>query len=57
MFKANCSTENMCDTCEWGFEECCASQDSIEFGNGQGNDNIIQCDSYSGSEYEYYEDE
>jgi len=35
---------NLCDTCLLSFGEC--EQDTIEFGNGIGNDNVIKCSSY-----------
>lgn len=35
---------NLCDTCLLCFGEC--EQDTIEFGNGIGNDNVIKCSSY-----------
>ena len=49
-FKTNDNQVNMCDTCQWCISECCAV--NIKFGDGLGGDNIIECDQYSGSEYE-----
>ena len=46
----NCKLKNLCDSCEWGFAECCATEDDYEFGEGVGNDNIIECEQYSGTE-------
>lgn len=42
--KANSSKENLCDTCQKCIADCNA--DNIEFGDGVGNDNVIECDEY-----------
>ena len=47
--KTNDSKENLCDSCDWCFADCCAK--NFKYGDGEGNDNIIECDQYSGSEY------
>ena len=36
---------NLCDTCSRCFGEC-LNDDTIVFGNGIGNDNVIKCGSY-----------
>jgi hypothetical protein len=35
---------NLCDTCVYSIPECRAKE--IEFGDGLGNDNVIECDCY-----------
>ena len=39
---------NLCDTCynSVDFPECIPQSDDILFGNGLGNDNIIECVNY-----------
>lgn len=37
-------TENLCETCGFCIPVC--DQD-VEFGNGIGNDNVIECSGYS----------
>ena len=54
-YKTNCDQENMCESCDWCFAECCA--ENFKYGEGYGQDNIIECDSYSGSEYEGEDDD
>lgn len=49
-FRTKCSQENMCDSCDWGIAEC--TQVNLIYGDGIGEDNIIECDQYSGSEYQ-----
>lgn len=42
--------EHLCMTCKKNFPSCDASNDLIEFGDGVGNDNIIGCNAYEGSD-------
>ena len=46
IWRTNDSTENLCDTCPMCIADC--DGESLEFGDGTGNDNVIQCDAYSG---------
>lgn len=41
--KAEKTTDNLCDSCALCFADCPAE---IVFGNGIGNDNVIECDVY-----------
>ena len=50
MEEENCRERNLCNTCEWGFAECCATMDDMEFGDGTGTDNVINCKQYSSTE-------
>lgn len=43
--KARTSKDNLCDTCLLCIANCDA--ENIEFGDGPGNDNIIECDTYA----------
>jgi hypothetical protein len=42
--KADSSKDNLCDTCRNHIATCEA--ENIEFGDGVGNDNVTNCDSY-----------
>ena len=53
VFKTDNDQENMCDNCEFEIPNC--NMDDIKFGSGEGNDNIIQCSSYSGDQYKEVE--
>lgn len=43
--KAHCDKIHLCDSCIYAYPDCDA--DTIEFGNGKGNDNVIECDVYN----------
>lgn len=47
LLTAHNDKENLCDTCDYCIAECGGE---VEFGTGDGSDNVIECDSYSGSE-------
>jgi len=49
VIKTNDNEANLCDSCGWGFAECCAK--NYKFGEGHGGDNVVECDQYSGTEY------
>jgi hypothetical protein len=49
-FRTENNLENLCDSCQWHVAECCGVD--LEYGDGEGLDNITGCDQYSGSEYE-----
>ena len=42
-YKTKLSTDNLCDSCD--FEIIYCSCQKTEFGDGIGNDNVIECDS------------
>lgn len=42
--KAKSSKDNLCDTCRKCIADCDAKD--IEFGDGVGNDNIVECGEY-----------
>jgi len=42
--KAKNSKENLCDTCWFCIADC--KQTQVKFGDGLGNDNIIECSGY-----------
>lgn len=46
IFKAINLKVNMCDHCIFTIPTC--DGDALEFGTGQGNDNVTACDAYSG---------
>ena len=46
IYRTSDSTENLCDTCPKCIADCDGK--SLEFGDGIGNDNVIQCDAYTG---------
>lgn len=37
------NAENLCDTCEFCIADC---MQPVEFGNGIGNDNVVECAGY-----------
>lgn len=37
---------NLCDTCKFEVPTCSAIYPDIQFGNGWGNDNVIECKRY-----------
>jgi dCMP deaminase len=37
---------NLCDTCKFFIPECDALQEDVQYGDGKGNDNIIECTKY-----------
>lgn len=41
------STANLCDSCVWTMSDC--EPDHVEFGDGFGNDNVIECSVYDSS--------
>ena len=42
--KADKSTDNLCDSCALCFADC--PSENVVFGNGIGDDNVIECDSF-----------
>lgn len=40
------TTMNLCNTCECEIPTCESKHDDVKYGNGKGNDNIIECKSY-----------
>jgi ferredoxin len=52
--KANGIHDNLCDSCEYCVSYC--EPEHVLFGQGHGNDNVIECDQYSGTEGEYKEE-
>lgn len=42
---AFCTKIHLCDSCVYEFATCEAK--NIEFGNGKGNDNVIDCDCFN----------
>jgi hypothetical protein len=46
------TTDNLCDICGKHFTTCNAEPNSLKFGNGVGNDNIICCGGYKPVEKE-----
>lgn len=48
-------SDNLCDTCEFSIADC---MQLVEFGNGIGNDNVVECDGYytTGEIPEYVEE-
>lgn len=47
VFKTKTSKQNLCDYCMYDQPEC-PSASHIEFGDGVGNDNVIECSEYVG---------
>lgn len=47
----HCKKMHLCDSCTYQYPNCDA--DSIEFGNGKGNDNVIECDAYNQGDREH----
>ncbi len=46
------TTDNLCDTCEKHIATCDTEPNSLTFGNGVGNDNVIGCNAYKPVEKE-----
>jgi len=46
--RAEDSKAHLCDTCKLDYPEC--NGEDLEFGDGQGNDNVIACGTYEGEE-------
>lgn len=44
--KANNTTENLCDSCSLNIIDCPINKHDIVFGDGIGNDNVIECQVY-----------
>lgn len=38
--------DNLCDTCKLSYPSCPADETDIEFGDGIGEDNVIDCTYY-----------
>lgn len=38
---------NLCNTCEENIPECKSSHKDVKYGNGKGDDNIIECKYYN----------
>jgi len=49
IFKCD-KSKNLCDSCVKCFANCEVDNGVIEFGNGLGGDNVIQCDQYTPKE-------
>ena len=41
---------NLCNDCEYGCMAACPITENVKFGNGQGNDNVIECENYINKE-------
>ena len=48
--KAKNSKDNLCDSCELKGQIPECFNDDLEFGDGRGNDNIIECKNYIGDD-------
>lgn len=46
--KAHCKKLNLCDSCIHHVAECGAN--NITFGDGKGNDNVIDCDCFNNAD-------
>ncbi len=41
---------HLCNDCEYGCMAACPITKNVKFGNGQGNDNVIECENYINKE-------
>lgn len=48
---AHCEKLHLCEACIYDYPNCDAEE--IKFGNGRGNDNVIECDMYNQGDREY----
>lgn len=43
--RAHCEKIHLCDSCAYQYPNCYT--ENVTFGNGKGNDNVIECDAYN----------
>jgi hypothetical protein len=50
------SKRHLCDSCTQNFPECDTTNEDIVYGNGVGNDNVMECQKYQSKELSISED-